>query len=124
MVLRHADDALWVTSWPFAEYVKHQWAGAWMNSAFRNESNRLSSDLIREAVAITCGYFGTPPPLGMVTFVDHTKVKPKANPGYCYLRAGFKLVGETKGGLLAFQMCPAAMPPAVRLQPKQLAFPA
>jgi len=24
--------ALWVTSWPFAEYVKHAWAGAWVNS--------------------------------------------------------------------------------------------
>jgi len=26
--------ALWVTSWPFAEYVKHDWAGAWVNSLF------------------------------------------------------------------------------------------
>ena len=29
--------ALWVTSFPFAQYVRHQWAGAWVCSAFRNE---------------------------------------------------------------------------------------
>lgn len=46
------------------------------------------------------------PALGMVTFVDAGKVKAKRNPGYCYLRAGFEHVGETKGGLLAFQLLP------------------
>lgn len=29
--------AYWVTSFPFAEWVKHEWAGAWICSAFRNE---------------------------------------------------------------------------------------
>src|SRR3546814_9126532 len=29
--------SLWVTSWPFAQYVKHAWAGAWVNSLFRSE---------------------------------------------------------------------------------------
>lgn len=29
--------AVWVTSFPFAKYVKHQWGGAWICSAFRNE---------------------------------------------------------------------------------------
>jgi len=45
-----------------------------------------------------------------VTFVNAGKVKHKRDPGRCYLRAGFKRVGETKGGLLAFQMLPAEMP--------------
>lgn len=35
--------ALWVTSWPFAQYVRHAWGGAWVNSLFRNESGELSS---------------------------------------------------------------------------------
>ncbi len=48
-----AADAMWITSWPFAEYVRHAWAGAWMCSAFRNESKELSSELIREAVSAT-----------------------------------------------------------------------
>jgi len=66
-----SDGALWVTSWPYPEFVKHAWAGAWVNSCFRNESRQvLSSELIREAVAATRAYWGEPPPLGMITFVD------------------------------------------------------
>ncbi len=53
-------DALWVTSWPFAEYTKHAWAGAWVNSLFRNESAVLSSELITAAVALTRAIW-TPP---------------------------------------------------------------
>lgn len=112
-VLLTADaNALWVTSWPFAQYVRHAWPGAWVNSLFRNESSALSSDLIREAIAATRFLFGDPPPLGMITFVDASKTKPKAHPGVCYRHAGFKHVGHTKGGLFAFQLLPAAMPAA------------
>lgn len=105
-------DAVWVTSWPFAEYVHHAWAGAWGNPIFRNESRFLSSTLIREAIAATRHFWPDPPPLGLVTFVDAKKVRHKRDPGRCYLRAGFRRVGTTKGGLLAFQMLPDDMPPA------------
>lgn len=105
-----ADPALWVTSWPFAEYVKHAWAGAWVNSAFRNEGAGLSSELIREAVAATRWYWPDVPELGMVTFVDRSKVRPKRDFGRCYRRAGFDVAGETKGGLLALQLLPDSMP--------------
>ena len=104
-------EAVWVTSWPFAEYVKHAWAGAWICSMFRNESDRLSSDLIREAVAATRWRWPEIPELGMVTFVDRSKVK-STNPGFCYKQAGFKQVGFTKGGLVALQLLPSDMPPA------------
>lgn len=100
--------AVWVTSWPFAEYVKHAWAGAWVNSLFRNESEYLSSELIREAIAATRAIW-EPPPLGIVTFVDSRKIR-STNPGYCYLMAGFSRVGQTKKGLEALQMLPADMP--------------
>ena len=93
-----------------AEYVMHAWAGAWICSAFRNEGAGLSSSLITSAVACTRQIWGEPPDMGMITFVDQTKVKPKANPGYCYLRAGFKSAGHTKGGLIALQLLPADMP--------------
>jgi hypothetical protein len=53
VLLTDAEDALWVTSWPYAAFTRHAWAGAWMNSMFRNESANLSSELIREAVAAT-----------------------------------------------------------------------
>lgn len=109
--------AFWVTSWPFAEYVKHQWAGAWVCSAFRNEGAGVASELIREAVAATKAFYGDPPALGMITFIDEKKVKPtmihgQKTWGYTYIKAGFRYVGKTKGGLLAFQLLPEDMPPA------------
>lgn len=107
-----APAALWVTSWPFAEYVKHAWAGAWINSCFRREAGPQASDLIREAIAATKAIWGDPPPLGMVTFVDASQVRRKRDPGRCYRKAGFNLVGETKGGLLAWQLLPENMPDA------------
>lgn len=102
--------AVWGTSTPLAQYVKHAWAGAWINSLFRNEGAGLSSELIREAVAASRAVIGDPPPLGMVTFVDASMVRHKRDPGRCYRRAGFRHAGFTKGGLLAFQLLPADMP--------------
>ena len=104
--------AFWVTSWPFAEYVKHAWAGAWVCSAFRNEGAGLSSELIIEGVAATLWRW-EPPELGMITFVDPTKVRKKRDVGRCYRKAGFKEVGKTKtNGLIALQLLPKDMPEA------------
>jgi hypothetical protein len=110
--------ALWVTSWPFAEYVMHAWAGAWINSLFRNERPdlHLSSELIREACAATRAHYGNPPqPHGLVTFIDAAKTKRKRDPGRCYLRAGFVRCDPptTKGGLVAVQLRPDAFPDPV-----------
>lgn len=110
--------AYWVTSWPFAEYVRHAWAGAWMCSAFRNEGAGTASEMIRMAVAATRAYYGEPPELGMVTFVDRQKVRPFVSPkgkvifGQTFRQAGFRECGETKGGLLALQLLPKDMPKA------------
>jgi hypothetical protein len=110
VLLSECNRAVWVTSWPFAQYVKHAWAGAWVNSIFRNEGAGLSSDLIRQAVSATRANWPDVPGLGLITFVHAGKVKAKRDPGYCYLRAGFKNVGATKGGLVALQLLPADMP--------------
>lgn len=117
VLLSECERAFWVTSWPFAEYVKHAWAGAWVCSAFRNEGAGLSSDLIRQAVAATRAKWSEVPELGMITFVDKGKIKAKRNPGYCYIKAGFRPCGETKGGLLAFQLLPEDMPDPIRALP-------
>jgi hypothetical protein len=111
LLTEHAD-ALWVTSWPIAAYVKHAWAGAFMNSLFRREPEceALASDLIVAAVAATRAEWSEVPALGMVTFVDPTKTRRKRDPGRCYRRAGFTPVGHTKSGLLALQQLPADMP--------------
>lgn len=105
--------ALWVTSWPFAQYVKHAWAGAWVNSMFRNEGEYLSSELIRAAIYMTRQTW-TPPELGIITFVDPKHVKPtrvrgEKIYGFCYKKAGFRHVGFTKAGLWAWQMLPTAI---------------
>jgi hypothetical protein len=104
-----ADGALWTSSWPKPEYVKHRWPGAWVNSLFRKEVPGLASEFILEAISATRWYWPDIPELGMVTFVDPDKVESK-NPGYCYLMAGFERDGETQGGLLAFRMRPERMP--------------
>ena len=142
VLLTRNEDALWVTSWPFPEFVRHAWPGAWINSLFCNRGPLLSSELILEALAVTRWLYGAPPPLGLITFVDSTKIK-STNPGFCYLQAGFRkralcpdhminprwlnidtrwpkfkpcaaCDGKTKGGLRALQMLPGDMPEAAR----------
>lgn len=123
VVLRTPDaPCLWTTSWPFAEYVQHAWPGAWVNSLFRNEApdRYLSSDLITAAVAATLAEWPDPPDIGIVSMVDPDKVR-SSNPGYCYLMAGWSLVGRTRGGLLVYQLLPADFPepsPALGHQPQ------
>jgi len=108
IVLSH-DRAVWVTSWPFPAYVRHGWPGAWVNSLFRNEGAGLSSDLIRQAVAVTRAIWPAPA-LGIVSFVDADQVRHKRDPGRCYRRAGWSHVGFTAAGLYVFQQLPADMP--------------
>lgn len=114
VLLTEDASAFWVTSWPFAEYVRHRWPGAWVCSAFRREGGPRASDLIRDAVAAT--RFRWPvPPLGMVTFIDRdevrpTKVRGRDVWGWTWLRVGFEEDGETEGGLLALRLRPERMP--------------
>jgi hypothetical protein len=112
--LTESSDALWVTTWPYAEWVRHRWAGAWVCSLFRNESPHRSSELIREAVAATCWTWPDPPALGMVTFIDAEKIRRKRDPGRCFRRAGFlpAVPPRTAAGLIALQLVPKAMPAA------------
>jgi len=117
VLLTEDADALWVTSWPFAEYVRHAWAGAMVNSLFRREGGPLASDLIVAATAATRAYWPDLPPLGMVTFVDAAKTRRKRDPGRCYRRAGWTHVGFTAGGLWAFQLKPEDWPEAAAAGP-------
>lgn len=112
VLLTENADALWVSSWPLAEYTKHAWGGAWICSCFRNESQILSSELIREAVAATRHIWSEAPDIGMVTFVNRDKVRRKRDFGRCYRKAGWRVCGETQGGLLALQILPCEMPAA------------
>lgn len=108
--------AFWITSWPYAQFVRHAWAGAWVCSAFRNEGAGVASDMIREAVAATVAYYGEPPLQGMVTFLDRRKVKPtirrgRKTWGYTWQLVGFEHVGETVGGLMVLRLPLDCFPP-------------
>lgn len=134
VVLVIPDEAFWVTSWPFPQYVKHAWPNAWVCSAFRNERSdlHLSSELVTEALAGTRFYWEAPA-WGMITFVDSGKTRHKRDPGRCFRKAGFHVAGRapargtyrpvcicdgtgpvTAGGLVALHMSASAMPPAVQ----------
>lgn len=125
VLLTHCRSALWVSSWPFAEWVKHRWAGAWVCSCFRSEGHYVASELIRDAVAHTRSKWPNVPDLGMVTFIDRQHVPPIRRRGqrlwgYSWLKAGFEHVGETQGGLLAMQLRPENMPDPLEIPSEQL----
>ena len=111
VLLTEDETALWVSSWPFPQFTKHAWPGAWECSVFRNEGLHLASDLIRDAVAATRFIWGELPalPLGMVTFIDPKEVrqKPRKDYGMCYQKAGWRLLEQkTEGGLFVLQALP------------------
>lgn len=67
--------------------------------AFRNESRIKSSELIRQADAIAdCVWPGE----RHYTYVNSQAVRSR-NPGFCFIMAGWKKCGLTKGGLLVFE---------------------
>lgn len=119
VLLTENADALWVTLAPIADYVRHQWAGAWTCTMFRREPEcpHLASELIRSAVAATRWKYGDPPEHGFVTFIDRREVKPKRDPGYCYRMAGWQSVGRTKGGLYAMQLDAATLRTIAPIEP-------
>lgn len=69
---------------------------------FRNESPHRASDLIREAAQLAWRCW---PGARLFTYVDPAEVAGEV-PGYCFRRAGWKRVGESKTGLLLFEKQP------------------
>lgn len=115
--------AVFGLSFPKAEFVKHAWAGAWVVSIFRNEdAGPLASEMIRDAMSLMQTQYAVPA-IGCVTFVDPKKVRGVMErgeriKGFCFKRAGFRAVGETKKGLIAWQMLPHEMPDAATEWPQ------
>ena len=66
---------------------------------FRNESQALSSDLIRQADAIADACWSC---RRHYTYVDQTKVRSR-NPGFCFIRAGWRKCGVTGNGKLILE---------------------
>ena len=68
-------------------------------AVFRNESEHLSSQLIRQADAIADAVWSD---RRHYTYVDSKKVASK-NPGFCFIAAGWKRCGRTKRGLMVLE---------------------
>lgn len=66
---------------------------------FRNEGAHRSSELVRQADAIADALWTD---RRHYTYVDAKKVR-SGNPGYCFLVAGWRRCGRTKGGLLILE---------------------
>lgn len=90
LVLRTPDGlAAWITHYPLPG-LAFDGLDAWRCSLFRNEGDRISSELIAEARAMTAQLWGDPPPDGWVTWVDPRAVA-SPNPGYCFKVDGWEL---------------------------------
>lgn len=88
LVLRDVDGlVLWVWMFPDATMRMDGQTG-YNNAIFRNESTRLSSDIILEAEQHAIARWG---PNRMYTYIDPTKVR-SANPGYCFKVAGWRFL--------------------------------
>ena len=72
-------------------------------AVFRNEGTQLSSFLIGEAQMLAWQRW---PGERLYTYVDPLKTRRKRDPGRCFIRAGWKPCGETKGKLRILEILP------------------
>lgn len=94
LVLRDTQGlVLFVWMWPQDEMRMDGQTG-FNCSIFRNESDRLSSDIILEAETAALAKWGAN---RMYTYVAPTKIR-STNPGFCFLKAGWHKAGRSKGG--------------------------
>jgi hypothetical protein len=94
LVLRNcAGSILFVWMYPQADMRMDGQTG-YNCAMFRNESDRLSSEIILEAEQWAFKQWG---PNRLYTYVDKSKIK-STNPGYCYIVAGWQKAGTSKTG--------------------------
>jgi hypothetical protein len=94
LVLRNSQGTvLFVWMFPDPQYRMDEQVG-YNCAIFRNESDRLSSEIILEAEEMAFAKWGKN---RCYTFIDVGKIK-SVNPGYCYKVAGWKQEGFTKSG--------------------------
>lgn len=94
-------DAKAIFAWRKEEYRLDDQTG--INCpVFRNEGTNAgrSSDLIRSACDLAWTVW---PHERLFTFVDPAKIRMRAEPGRCFLRAGFRYCGVTVKGLLILE---------------------
>jgi len=70
---------------------------------FRNESSVLSSALIKDAQEWAWRRWGK---VRLFTYINADKVRHKRDPGRCFLKAGWRKCGVSKGGLVILELLP------------------
>jgi hypothetical protein len=93
------EDALFV--WRRPKFTMNGQVGVCC-AVFRNEGPSLSSCMIDEADALAWRRW---PGERHYTYVDPKRVRSR-NPGYCFVRAGWRRCGVTKKGLIIFERMP------------------
>jgi hypothetical protein len=96
LVLRNREGTIlfgWL--WCKPEYRMDKQTG-YNCTIFHNESNSLSSAVILEAELLATTYWGSN---RFFTYVDAGKIKSN-NPGCCFKKAGYRVIGKSKTGLI------------------------
>lgn len=76
-------------------------------AVFRNEGSAKSSEMILAAEPFASRKW--PAERRFYTYVNAEKVRRKRDPGRCFVRAGWRRCGETRGGLLILEKTSAAL---------------
>jgi hypothetical protein len=99
LVLRNAEGTvLFVWMYPM-EWMRFDSQSGYNCMIFRNESSRLSSEIILEAEGFAVEKWGSG---RAYTFIDSAKIR-SVNPGCCYKKAGWRFSGMSKGGKHIFE---------------------
>jgi hypothetical protein len=83
------------------EHLDPRGRRVWRCSIFRNESPARASDLIRSATTLTGAYWASKfgvPSVPLTTEVAPSKVRPKVDPGHCFVIAGWRVVRRVPAG--------------------------
>lgn len=86
-------DAVWATTWPYAEYVRHEWGGAYPTQETRQVERLIRVDSETKLPSALGG--GTPLPAGFVHWLDDEIIERVRGGRLTSLRRA--LVGETPG---------------------------
>lgn len=105
VLLAERDDAF--ATWGAIENLDPAGGRHFRCAIFRNETSWLSSWLVESATILTVERWrrrfrwdGTPP---LRTEVDPRKTRRKRDPGRCFRKAGWRVVGETAKGLVVLE---------------------
>jgi len=101
--------AVWVTFRPTpGKAERMDGLDAWECSLFRNTGKEIASELIAEALTLSCALWGPLPIDGMITSVNPDKIelikrRGEPLPGFCFLKAGWTPFGFDASGRPRFR---------------------